>query len=235
MSSRSYGQYCAIAKSLDVMGDRWTLLIVRELLDGPRRYGDLLSRLAPIATDMLAGRLRHMEAHGLVRKRELPQPVSATVYELTDDGQALEGVIDAIARWGRPLLESRGPSEVVRPEWLVRAVRAYVRDDRGGPPTTIQLVTPEGRATVVISPHAVDVVDDDVRPDVILTGSAEALAVAMDPRRITELVESGVLTIDGEPRAVRRAGRLFAVPRVSSRAPHPAARGAEPVGERRGS
>ncbi|BDX30862.1 transcriptional regulator [Mycobacterium antarcticum] len=215
MPSRSYGQYCAIAKSLDVMGDRWTLLIVRELLDGPRRYGDLLSRLTPIATDMLAGRLRHMEAHGLVRKRELPQPVSVTVYELTDDGQALEDVIDAIARWGRPLLESRGPSEVVRPEWLVRAVRAYVRADRGGPPTTIQLVTPEGRVTVVISPDAVDVVDDDVRPDVTLTGSAESLAAAMDPRRITELVESGVLTVDGTPRAVRRAGGLFAVPRGS--------------------
>lgn len=126
MASRSYGQHCALAKSLDLVGDRWTLLVVRDLLEGPKRYGDLLSSLAPIATDMLAGRLRDLEAHGLVQKRTLPQPASTTVYELTDDGRALEDVINAYIRWGRHLIETRVPGDAVRPEWLIRAVRAYV-------------------------------------------------------------------------------------------------------------
>jgi len=214
MTARSYGQYCAVAKSLDIVGDRWTLLVVRELLEGAQRYGDLLAGLAPIATDMLAGRLRDLEAHGLVRKRTLPKPASTTVYELTDDGRALEDVINAYARWGRHLIETRDAADVVRPEWLIRAVRAYVRVDRGGSPVTVRLVTPEGAATVGIGPQAVDTVDDEAPADVTLTGAAEALAAAMDPGRVGELVASGALTIEGDPRAVRRLGKLFEAPRV---------------------
>jgi DNA-binding HxlR family transcriptional regulator len=214
MAARSYGQYCALAKSLDVVGDRWTLLVVRELLEGPQRYGDLLAGLAPIATDMLAGRLRDLEAHGLVRKRTLPKPASASVYELTDDGRALEDVINAFARWGRHLIETRDDGDVVRPEWLTRAVRAYARVDRSGPPVTVRLVTPEGGATVRIGPDAVDTIDDDAPADVTLTGAAEALAAAMDPGRVGELVAAGALTIEGEPRAVRRLGKVFDAPRA---------------------
>lgn len=214
MAARSYGQYCAVAKSLDVVGDRWTLLVVRELLEGPQRYGDLLAALAPIATDMLAGRLRDLEAHGLVRKRTLPKPAAAAVYELTDDGRALEDVINAFARWGRHLIETRDAADVVRPEWLTRAVRAYVRVDRSGPPVTVRLVTPEGGATVLIGPDIVDTVDDDALADVTLTGAAEALAAAMDPACVGELVTAGALTIEGDPRAVRRLGKLFEAPRA---------------------
>ena len=214
MAARSYGQYCAVAKSLDVVGDRWTLLVVRELLVGPRRYGDLLAGLAPIATDILASRLRDLEAHGLVHKRTLPKPASTTVYELTDDGRALEDVINAFARWGRHLIETRQPDDVVRPEWLIRAVRAYVRTDRTGPPVTVRLVTPEGRTTVLIGPDTVDVADDDAPADVTLTGTAETLAAAMDPARVVDLVTSGALSIEGKPRDVRRVGALFEAPRV---------------------
>jgi DNA-binding HxlR family transcriptional regulator len=214
MPSRSYGQHCALAKSLDLVGDRWTLLVVRELLEGPQRYGDLLGALTPIATDMLAGRLRDLESHGLVRKRVLPKPASTTVYELTDDGRALEDVVNAFARWGRHLIETRTAGDAVRPEWLTRAVRAYVREDRSGPPVTVRLVTPEGHATVVIAPHGVDTVDDDTPVDVTLTGEADVLAAAMDPGRVAELVTTGRLRIDGEPRMARRLGKLFEAPRA---------------------
>jgi DNA-binding HxlR family transcriptional regulator len=214
MPSRSYGQHCALAKSLDLVGDRWTLLVVRELLEGPQRYGDLLAGLAPIATDMLAGRRRDLESHGLVRKRALPKPASTTVYELTDDGCALEDVINAFARWGRHLIETRTPGDAVRPEWLTRAVRAYVREDRSGPPVTVRLVTPEGHATLVIGPRNVDTVGDETPVDVTLTGEAETLAAAMDPERVAELVTLGRLRIDGESRLVRRLGKLFTGPRA---------------------
>ena len=212
MPARSYGQHCALAKSLDLVGDRWTLLIVRELLDGPQRYGDLLAGLAPIATDMLAGRLRELEDHGLVHRRDLPKPASGRVYELTDDGLALEDVINAFARWGRHLIETREPGDVVRPEWLARAVRAYMRPDRPGPAFVVRLATPEGASTIRIGPDSVDAAADDAAVDVTLTGKVEALAAAMDPRRVPDLVAAGQLHIDGEPRAVRRLAKVFDTP-----------------------
>lgn len=214
---RSYGQHCALAKSLDLVGDRWTLLVVRELLDRPRRYGDLLSALAPIATDMLAGRLRDLERNGLVVKCELPKPASGNVYALTEDGRALEDVIHAFARWGRHLLCTRSPSDLVRPEWLARAVRAYVRDDRTGPDLVLRLATPQGGATVSIGSR-VDLVDDgadfDVTPDVVLTGEVDVLAAAIDPDRVEGLVAEGRLHIAGAPEAVGRLAELFTPPRV---------------------
>ncbi|BBX29893.1 winged helix-turn-helix transcriptional regulator [Mycolicibacterium alvei] len=216
MASRSYGQHCALAKSLDLVGDRWTLLVVRDLLEGPKRYGDLLGSLAPIATDMLAGRLRDLEAHGLVRKRTLPKPASTTVYELTEDGQALEDVINAYTRWGRHLIETRVPGDAVRPEWLIRAVRAFVRADRDGPPVTVRLMTPEGQATVEISPDRVDACEDGTAADVTLTGEADVLGAAMDPAQVPALVADGRLVIDGDPAAVRRLAKVFAPPRVRS-------------------
>lgn len=213
---RSYGQHCAVAKSLDLVGDRWTLLIVRDLLDRPRRYGDLLSRLAPIATDMLAGRLRDLERNGLVRKRELPRPASGNLYELTDDGLALEEVINAFARWGRHLLISRTPTDLVRPEWLVRAVRAYVRDDRVGEDLLMRLAAPQGGVTVRIAADRVEVVEDGVVPDVVLTGDVDVLAAALDPNRVDDLVAAGRLHVAGTPEAVRRLADAFVPPRVQS-------------------
>lgn len=214
MASRSYGQHCALAKSLDLVGDRWTLLVVRDLLEGPRRYGDLLASLAPIATDMLAGRLRDLEANGLVRKRTLPKPAGGTVYELTPDGRALEDVINAYIRWGRHLIETRAPGDAVRPEWLIRAVRAFIREDRDGPPVTVRLVTPEGEATVVIGPDSVVAGEDGAAVDVTLTGEAEVLGAAMDPAQVPGLVADGRLVIDGDPAAVKRLAKVFAPPRI---------------------
>jgi DNA-binding HxlR family transcriptional regulator len=209
VSTRSYGQYCALAKSLDVVGDRWTLLIVRELLDGPARYGDLLAGLAPIATDMLAGRLRDLEASGLVCKRALPKPASGSVYELTDDGRALDDVINAYARWGRQLLQTRAGGDVVRPEWLARAVRAYVRADRPGVDLALRLATPEGSATMRITADTVATLPDDSVVDVTLEGQAETLMAAMDPARVAALVASGALRIDGTKRALRQLAGVF--------------------------
>lgn len=210
MAARSYGQHCAVAKSLDVVGDRWTLLVVRELLDGPRRYGDLLSALAPIATDVLAGRLRDLEAAGLVAKRALPRPASGATYELTDEGRALEDVIHAYARWGRRLIERRSPGDVVRPEWLARAVRAHLRADRHGPPVSLRLATPDGSAAVLINADRIETLADDEDADVTLSGLAEIVAAALDPGQVADLLAAGRLRIDGDPEVVRRLGELFA-------------------------
>jgi DNA-binding HxlR family transcriptional regulator len=216
MPSRSYGQHCAVAKCLDLVGDRWNLLIIRELLDGPQRYGDLHAGLAPIATDMLAGRLRDLERAGLVRKGDLPMPATGSAYELTDDGLALEDVVNAMARWGRPLMASLQPGDIVRPVWLVRALRATVRAERNGPALVVRLALPEGGATIRIGSDGVDAVGDDAAVDVTLTGQADVLVAALDPGRAQELVAAGRLHIAGNPQQLDRFTNIVEQQQVQS-------------------
>ncbi|MHB1173454.1 MAG: winged helix-turn-helix transcriptional regulator, partial [Lacisediminihabitans sp.] len=107
---KTYGQYCALARGLDLVGDRWTLLIVRELLSlGECRYVDLQRGLPGIATNLLAGRLRDMEEADLVQRANLPRPANAVVFSLTDRGAALEGVVREFIKWGAPLMSSPMP------------------------------------------------------------------------------------------------------------------------------
>lgn len=115
---RSYDQFCAAARALDSVGDRWTLLIVRELLAGPRRYTDLHADLPGVSTDVLASRLKDMEQSGLAVRRRLPPPAAASVYELTEHGRGLLPVLSALARWGTPALAERRPTDAVRAHWF---------------------------------------------------------------------------------------------------------------------
>ncbi|MFJ4919138.1 winged helix-turn-helix transcriptional regulator [Streptomyces sp. NPDC088725] len=115
---RSYDQYCAAARALDAVGDRWTLLIVRELLAGPRRYTDLHADLPGVSTDVLASRLRDMERDELATRRKLPPPAAAFVYELTERGRGLLPVLTALAAWGAPALDERRPTDAVRAHWF---------------------------------------------------------------------------------------------------------------------
>ncbi|MFE7354457.1 winged helix-turn-helix transcriptional regulator [Streptomyces sp. NPDC057543] len=115
---RSYDQFCATARSLDSVGDRWTLLIVRELLAGPRRYTDLHADLPGVSTDVLASRLKDMEQGGLATRRRLPPPAAASVYELTERGRGLLPVLAALAEWGAPALTERRPTDAVRAHWF---------------------------------------------------------------------------------------------------------------------
>jgi DNA-binding HxlR family transcriptional regulator len=136
---RSYDQYCSTARALDAVGDRWTLLIVRELLAGPRRYTDLHADLPGVSTDVLASRLRDMERDGLTTRRRLPPPGAAYVYQLTPRGRELLPVLQALGTWGAPALGERRPTDAVRAHWfalpLLRCLQgkglAEVRLDEG--------------------------------------------------------------------------------------------------------
>jgi DNA-binding HxlR family transcriptional regulator len=128
VTKRSYDQYCPVAEALDVVGDRWALLIVRELLIGPQRYRDLQVALPRIPPNVLATRLRELEDAGLVARRELPPPAARTVYELTADGRGLERVIRSLARWGMQRLEPPESDTEVSPRVAVHgALLAYAR------------------------------------------------------------------------------------------------------------
>lgn len=132
MAKRTYNQYCAVARGLDVIGERWTLLLVRELLLGPKRYGDLLEAATGIGTNLLAERLRQMEAGGLVERVTLPPPAGSTVYRLTEAGQALEPVVLALGRWGaRYMARPRGDDRLSAGAYFI-ALRARFRADLAG-------------------------------------------------------------------------------------------------------
>jgi DNA-binding HxlR family transcriptional regulator len=126
---KTYAQYCPVARALDVVGERWTLLVVRDLLMGPKRYTDLRDGLPGIATDILTARLRTLEQAGFVRRRDLPRPAPATVYELTEDALQLRHAILALGRVGMPTLGGPEAGEDVRPERMVLALRVSFRRD----------------------------------------------------------------------------------------------------------
>lgn len=118
MSRRSYDQYCAVARALDAVGERWSLLIVRELLAGPRRYTDLHADLPGVSTDILAARLKQLESEGVVERRRLERPANATVYELTGRGAELRPVVEALGGWGLDALGEQRPTDAVRTHWV---------------------------------------------------------------------------------------------------------------------
>ena len=120
---RSYDQYCAVARGLDVIGDRWTLLLVRDLLLGPKRYKDLLSGLPGIGTNLLADRLKELEAAGLIERTVLPPPAGSAVYQLTETGQSLETVMTALGRWGARFLGPPKKTDVMVPRAYFVAMR----------------------------------------------------------------------------------------------------------------
>lgn len=127
---RSYAQYCALAKTLDLVGDRWTLLIVRELLlRGPCRYTDLRQGLPGIATNLLADRLRELEGAGILARHQAPPPVAATLFELTERGRGLEPALQELTRWGVPCMtEGPRPGDAFRSHWLAWPVETFLED-----------------------------------------------------------------------------------------------------------
>jgi DNA-binding HxlR family transcriptional regulator len=147
---RSYGQYCGLAKALDVVGDRWTLLIVRELLTRPGcRYTDLQKGLPGIATNLLANRLRELEEAGIVEREEAPAPIAATLFRLTARGRELEGAVRALGLWGAPLLAKADRKDTFQPHWLLLPLTMLLRDRLPeGRPVSVELRT-GGEAVVV--------------------------------------------------------------------------------------
>lgn len=136
---KSYREFCSMAKALDVVGDRWALLIVRELLLGPRRYTDLLAGLPGIGTNVLSTRLRELEGAGVVERRRVPAPTPAVLYELTDEGRELRLVLDELARWGARRLTRPAAGDAVETRWFVLSLAANVDPGRLEPGSSVAL------------------------------------------------------------------------------------------------
>jgi DNA-binding HxlR family transcriptional regulator len=208
---RSYHQYCGLAKALDVIGDRWTLLIVRELLLRERcRYTDLRNGLPGIATNLLADRLRELEEGGIVSREEAPPPVATTVFKLTERGRELEPIVHQIGRWGGPLVRKRSRGDTFCSHWIALPAKLHLTDHAPErPPIAIELRCGD-------APMVIETVDGDVRmhegsathPDVVLTGTPEVIVGVL----------TGKVTIAEAQRVgLRHEGNLNALRRVLPR------------------
>lgn len=217
MPKRTYGQFEGLAQALDVVGERWTLLMVRDLLVGPQRYKDLLDGLPSIGTNLLARRLKELQEAGIIVKRTLPAPAGSVVYELTERGRALEPALIALARWGMAAMPPTGPrpTDILRPGWGVMAFKTtfdpaaaagvhgtyqfevqgdvfHLRVDDG------VLVAAQGPATA---------------PDLVYTCDVETL-MAIGARQVspTEAVAQGRATMQGSPGAAAQVVEMFGFP-----------------------
>jgi DNA-binding HxlR family transcriptional regulator len=206
---RSYGQYCTVARALDKVGERWTLLLVRELSTGPKRFKDLLAGLPGIGTNLLTSRLKTLEGEGIVRRATLPPPAGSSVYELTALGRSLEPVIAALSRWGARLLDERREEDKIRAGWAAVAVRSAIGAGAAGNPSgtyefridgeSFHLRVEEGEKVEARQGQAPD-------PDLIITGDAETfLAMASGGLSPEEAVQSGALRAGGEREEDREA------------------------------
>jgi DNA-binding HxlR family transcriptional regulator/putative sterol carrier protein len=234
MSRRSYEQTCSLASGLDVLGERWTLLLVRELLLGPQRFSDLLDSLEGIGPNTLATRLRGMETDGLVTKRRLPPPAASTVYELTDRGEALEPVLLELARWGRPLLPAE-PHDL-HPGWVAFGLKtAFDPGGAEGLDLTCELRVDGEPYVVTIRGGRLDVTrGEHPHPDArIETDGAALFRLGNGELDLRAAISAGTVRFDGDRSSQRAWARSFSVVPASEGVPSGVPSGAPPARTRR--
>jgi DNA-binding HxlR family transcriptional regulator/putative sterol carrier protein len=221
MGEHRYQQYCGLARALDIAGDRWTLLIVRELMPGPRRFTDLIDGLPGISRNLLTERLRALEREGIVARRELPPPAARQVYELTGDGRDLAGAMVPLIGWGARRLGTRKPTETFRPRWAGLAMATFAdREAAKGVSETYQYLGDRSAFYLVVDDGSIELHDgraDD--PSVTVTADEETLAeIAGGNTTASAAAAAGALTISGERQAVDRLGRIFSRTQVLAQA-----------------
>ena len=176
---KRYDQYCPIARALDLVGDRWALLVVRELMHGAKRYTDLVDHLPGIGTNILASRLRDLESGGIVTKRTLPPPAASRVYELTEYGRELRPALRELALWGARSLGPPTAEDELFPGWLENAVDIILAP-----------LAPAGRFEFRVGDEVASLVDGEARagsvedPDVVVEGDAEGVYHMFVDRRL---------------------------------------------------
>ena len=206
---RSYDEYCAIAKSLDVVGDRWTLLIVRELaLRGACRYTDLRNGLPGIASNLLAARLRELEQAGVIAREDAPPPIATTLFRLTARGEELRPVLEDLIRWGLPLMTEQKPGDAVGSHWLAWALDLMLTDRQPeASPVTVELQTGDQPIVIETRDGAIHTrLGPAENPDATLTGAPKPiLGLLLGLLELANAKAAGV-NYQGDPAILDRIG-----------------------------
>lgn len=202
---KRYDQYCPIACSLGLVGERWTLLVVRELMEGPKRYTDLVDGLPGIGTNILAARLKDLEGAGLVTREKLPPPAASTVYELTEAGRRLRPVLHELARFGARYM-GPPPADALEPGWLVHALDLAVSPLSEDVTIAFKIGDEEaslveGRAVPGLGAAADAVVEGDALGfyHLFVDGALDAVRIEGDFRAVEHVVAAFRLTPDPLP------------------------------------
>ena len=212
---RTYGDGCSIARALDLVGERWALLVVRELLLGPKRYTDLRRGLPNASPNVLSERLRELERAGVVRRRKLPPPAGSRVYELTDWGLELEQTVISLGRWAARSPTPPSDAPVLSADSIIIALRGLFDSGAAhGLRASYELRLGEDRFRIEVADDAIQAARGGTdQADATIDADPDTLnAVLFGGRSLTDAQRSGKMTIEGDKAAVKRFVRLFPVP-----------------------
>lgn len=218
---RTYNQYCATARTLDLVGERWTLLLVRDLLTGPKRFGDLQKSLRGMGTGLLAARMKHLEREGLVEKVTLPPPARTPAYALTEAGRELGPAVLALARWGTKwAMGERRDGETFHPGWAVLAMEAFFDPDAADGVRAVYEVRVDDEVFhVQVADGTVEAAHGPAQlPDATLVTTADVLVgLAEGGTTLAAAIKDKTITVSGDREALRRLRTLFRRPSPGSR------------------
>ena len=212
--TRTYGDACGIARALDVLGERWALMTVREMLLGPKRFTDLRAGLPHASPNILSQRLRELEQAGIVRRRRLPPPAASQVYELTDRGHEIAPVLDALGTWGSRL-PLPGPDATMSFDAHILSFRTLFRPDLAeGLEARIHFRFGDRPFRATVSGDALEITAGELEaPDAVITSDhGTALAVAHGRMSLAEAESAGTLQITGDRETAVRFLGLFPLP-----------------------
>jgi DNA-binding HxlR family transcriptional regulator len=214
-TKRSYGEACRFAYALDVVGERWALLVVRELLLGPKRFTDLRAGLPHASSNILSERLRDLEHGGVIQRRKLPPPAASSVYELTEWGRELEPVVTKLGAWG-----ARSPippdSQEIGPDSIVLALRSLFAPEVAGDLSAVyELRIGEDRFRVDVADGEVELsrgAAEDPAVSISTTDAGTLAAILAGQLPLDDAVATGAARIEGAKQAAKRFLRLFPMP-----------------------
>ena len=213
MRVRVYGQFCGLARALEILGERWAVLIVRDLLVGPKRFTDLLHGLPRIPTNVLAARLKELEFAGVVRRRVLPRPAASVIYELTEYGAELEDAIVMLGRWGAKLLDEPRSDEIITEDSMVMALRSTFYPEAARKlranyelhfgDIVIHAKIDKGKIKVAAGPL--------LKPDLIITAGPaikELMAGTITP---AQAIKNGIVRLKGDADLLKSFAEIFRI------------------------
>jgi DNA-binding HxlR family transcriptional regulator len=212
--ARTYGDNCGVARALDLVGERWALLVVRELLLGPKRFTDLRAGLPHVSPDILAQRLRELEESGIVRRGKLPPPAGARIYELTARGRELEPAVLALGRFGSVAPFPPGDAQLGIDALVIALKSLFEPAAADGLRATYELRLGEQRFRLRVAGGRLAVTRGEAEaPDAILETDPATLAnVLWHGRKAAEARRSGDMTVEGDQRVVTRLLGVFPLP-----------------------
>ncbi len=213
MKARPYGQYCGLAKAIEVVGERWAVLIVRDLLVSPKRFTDLHRGLPKIPTNVLTSRLKQLEGAGVVRRRLLPRPENSVIYELTEYGLELEDVLAGLGRWGAKMLDVPGPGEIITVDSMVMALRSTFRAEQARGlyaayelhfgDIVIHAVVEDGKLEASAGPLQA--------PDLIIEAGPGIKDLMSGEIDANEAIEKGIVHLAGDANLLAHFGQIFRI------------------------